>query len=106
MTNIHTIIEDLVRHSVLLSGKIKKRLLAQIPSLAPNQCESLREALLAEDATLLQLLGAALDRAVAMENQDFLDQIDAWTKAAQKKLNEAETSVERSDAEKIFDITN
>jgi hypothetical protein len=102
-TNIPQV-DPCLEQCFLLDEAAKERLSKQMEGLNDADTQAIRSLIAnLEEEELSAVLNIAVEHVVETRNVDMLDRLDAWVRCAKLALNTSEESVERNDADKIFD---
>lgn len=97
----------LIEESLLLSDERKAELLNALPTLNPNEEDTLRGLLASQESIIEKIVTHAIRKAVAENDSAFLESLDQFLHEAMKRLRHgeegAEQSTEQEDAEHLFD---
>lgn len=90
-----TILDGLIRSSVLLTENRKNALLAQVDRLDGRQAKELHALLHSEDALLHDIVLRAIERAAQQHDAAFLAELDTLLHACEKNVRNAEEANEK-----------
>lgn len=99
-----TILDGLIRSSVLLTEDRKNALLTQVDRLDERQAEELQALLRSEDDLLHDIVLRAIERSAQQHDHAFLRELDALLHACERNVRGAEEACEKSGG--IEDVTS
>jgi len=104
-----TILDGLIRSSVLLTEDRKNALLTQVDRLDERQAEELQALLHSEDALLHDIVLRAIERSAQQHDHAFLRELDTLLHACERNVRIAEEACEKSggieNATSLLDTT-